>query len=243
MDMRRKDRCRTGVTGLDKMLYGGIPRGRTVLIEGPPGAGKTILSMHFIISGILDDPENPEPAVIVCLDENPSDLIREALEFGWDLQKLMDLRQLVIIDAFSGRTGKDPELSYGIPLGKYATDVLFDKIKEAQKAIGALRLVIDPVSALLDEHSEKSRDRRKMALSLEGLLSRLSLTTFLTSEVNEAGTNIERYVAHGVIRIDYETRERKATRTVQVLKMRETPHIMDQVPFEIREDGMDVKYE
>ncbi len=103
--MKRKDRCRTGVTGLDKMLYGGIPRGRTVLVEGPPGAGKTILSMHFIISGILDNPENPEPAIIVCLDENPSDLIREASEFGWDLQKLMGLRQLVIIDAFSGRKG------------------------------------------------------------------------------------------------------------------------------------------
>ncbi len=104
-----------------------------------------------------------------------------------------------------------------------------------------MRLVIDPVSALLDEHSEKSRDRRKMALSLEGLLSRLSLTTFLTSEINEAGTNIERYVAHGVIRIDYETKKRKAVRLLQILKMRETPHVMNQVPFEIKENGLKIE--
>ncbi|MDF1541279.1 MAG: ATPase domain-containing protein, partial [Candidatus Thorarchaeota archaeon] len=38
--LRYRDRCNTGIPELDTMLTGGIPRGRTILIEGPPGAGK-----------------------------------------------------------------------------------------------------------------------------------------------------------------------------------------------------------
>ena len=125
-------RCNTGINELDKMLIGGIPRGRTILIEGPPGTGKTTLSLHFLVSGILMN-KDPEPAIFVCLDENPSDLISEATAYGWNLKKLMDLDQLVIVDAFSGRLGLKPTLPFAVPVGKFDIDTVMERITEAQK--------------------------------------------------------------------------------------------------------------
>lgn len=232
------------------MLTGGIPRGRTILIEGPPGSGKTILSLHFLISGILSNPKRPEPGILVCMDESPSDLIKEASAFGWDLKRLMDLRQLIIIDAFSGRLGLKPELPYAVPIGKYDIETVKTRINEAQKDISAIRLVIDPVSALLDGLDGPTR--RRDVLSLAALLSRLSLTTFLNSELNEAGMAIERYVAHGVIRLNYDeitTPEEKRTksmtteigRRLRIIKMRETAHSMASIPYEITSRGIKLK--
>ncbi|MBO3802960.1 MAG: hypothetical protein JTT11_03670, partial [Candidatus Brockarchaeota archaeon] len=39
---------RTGIDGLDKILGGGIPRGRCVLVIGGPGTGKTTLCLQFL---------------------------------------------------------------------------------------------------------------------------------------------------------------------------------------------------
>ena len=41
----------TGIVGLDKILNGGLRERSSVLIAGPPGTGKTILALQFIVEG------------------------------------------------------------------------------------------------------------------------------------------------------------------------------------------------
>ena len=41
----------TGISGLDEMLDGGLPRGRPTIITGRAGCGKTLLSMEFLVHG------------------------------------------------------------------------------------------------------------------------------------------------------------------------------------------------
>ena len=49
--MYSRDRCVTGVHGLDEILRGGIPYGSTVLAAGTCGSGKTTLGMEFLVRG------------------------------------------------------------------------------------------------------------------------------------------------------------------------------------------------
>ena len=40
-----------GIKGIDSMIQGGIPKGSVVGISGPPGIGKSIISLHFLLEG------------------------------------------------------------------------------------------------------------------------------------------------------------------------------------------------
>ncbi|MFL5403953.1 MAG: RAD55 family ATPase [Gemmatimonadales bacterium] len=67
-----RERVRTGVAGLDKMLEGGLWRGSTTLIAGPTGSGKTTIGLQFALAGGLEK----EPSLYVNFQENPTQLAR-----------------------------------------------------------------------------------------------------------------------------------------------------------------------
>lgn len=56
----------TGISGLDQITYGGIPTGRTTLICGDAGSGKTLMSLEFMIRGSM---EYNEPGVFMAFEE------------------------------------------------------------------------------------------------------------------------------------------------------------------------------
>ena len=48
-----------GISGLDDVTGGGIPRGRPTLVCGPAGCGKTLLAIEFLARGITEFDEQP----------------------------------------------------------------------------------------------------------------------------------------------------------------------------------------
>src|SRR5580693_5203359 len=84
----------TGISGLDRILMGGIPRTNVILVEGTVGSGKTLLGTEFIYRGIT---QFNEPGMIVVFETSPDKLIRDAATFGWDLAALQEQRKLQIV--------------------------------------------------------------------------------------------------------------------------------------------------
>jgi circadian clock protein KaiC len=61
----------TGIAGLDEITAGGLPRGRTTLVTGGPGCGKTLLATQFILNGIA---KYNEPGVYIAFEETAEEL-------------------------------------------------------------------------------------------------------------------------------------------------------------------------
>ncbi|MCL7411862.1 MAG: AAA family ATPase [Methanosarcinaceae archaeon] len=79
-------RISTGVPGLDESIEGGIPKGFSVVVTGPPGTGKTTFCMQFLIDGVKKD----EKCIFFSFEERVEQLVQHFMRFGWDIGKYID---------------------------------------------------------------------------------------------------------------------------------------------------------
>jgi len=82
---RTLPKCPTGITGLDEITGGGLPRGRPTLICEAAGCGKSLFGLEFLVRGIT---EFNEPGVLITFEE-PADVAQNVLSLGFDLQDLI----------------------------------------------------------------------------------------------------------------------------------------------------------
>src|SRR5947208_8537714 len=85
----------TGIAGFDEITGGGLPAGRTTLVLGAPGAGKTVFALECLVNGARID---REPGIFVAFEENTRQIVGNAGTFGWDLPQL-EREQLFFLDA------------------------------------------------------------------------------------------------------------------------------------------------
>src|ERR1035437_483495 len=85
----------TKIAGLDEILEGGLPRGRTTLVSGGPGSGKTVLGLEFLFRGAMAG----EPGVFVTFEERADAIRTNAMSMGWDLSALEKAGKVAIVEA------------------------------------------------------------------------------------------------------------------------------------------------
>ena len=88
------EKCPTGIRGLDDITKGGLPRGRSTLLCGTAGSGKTLFAMEYLMRGAMD---YAEPGVIMTFEETPEDLAKNFISLGFDLPDMMS-RGLIATD-------------------------------------------------------------------------------------------------------------------------------------------------
>jgi len=221
------DRCPTGIRGFDELVDGGLPRSRTILLNGSCGTGKTIFATQFLYKGAV---AHGEPGIYVMLEQDVGEFKEDMMGFKFDLQKLEKERKLVIINAkLTRRKGADfLELtsdSHDISPELASVDKIVEIIEDAVKNIGAKRVVIDSLSSMILSF-ENTQNLRHVILDLNYRLKKLGLTTLIISDeiagdVTEAA---EKYVVDGVITMRYVTIGPDPGRTLVIDKMRRTRH-------------------
>lgn len=216
-----RERCVTGIEGLDTILYGGIPRANTILLTGSCGTGKTSLALEFLIHGALKG----ENSLFVSVTENSDKLLTNIIPYRFFDKGLIKSGHLVFVDlpVMYERLGMTkPELSME------EIDLLVAAIGGLAKELGIKRLVVDSITSVCYKlkTSEKIRD---FILNLGKVLSDLSCTSILVGEVPASSTayssfGVEEAIADGIILMANMERRGDLLRTLQVIKMRGTMH-------------------
>jgi circadian clock protein KaiC len=218
-------RIEVGVPGFDALVHGGLPAGRSTLLAGSTGTGKTVFGLQFLASGARIG----EPGVLVTFAERPEDLIANVDSFGWDLAALVREKRLTIIDA---TPSADATVS-----GRFDLGGLSARISHALSEIGGTRLFLDPIDALFEEFSDAVEVRRAFAAMLRALRP-LGATTLIAAERPNEDGNVTRYgaeefVVDNVILLRNVRADERRRRTVEVLKLRGADHLKGEFPFVI----------
>jgi circadian clock protein KaiC len=129
----------------------GYPKGRTTLVSGISGSGKTAFSAQFLYEGVVDFGEN---GVFVTFEESPEDIIRNTKSFGWNIDKLVKEGKWDFVDASS-------DDSSSVEVGRYDLGAFLARIAYAVEKVKAKRVVIDSVGVLFTNYQDQGVIRRE----------------------------------------------------------------------------------
>jgi circadian clock protein KaiC len=222
------------IEGFDDISHDGLPVGRTTLVSGTSGTGKTLFAVQFLHNGMI---YFDEPGVFVTFEESPADIIKNAASFGWDLQHFIDEGKLFILDASPDPEGQDI-------VGNFDLSALIERIQYAIRKYKAKRVSIDSVTAVFQQYDAASVVRREI-FRLVARLKQVGATTIMTTErIEEYGPiarfGVEEFVSDNVVILRNALEGERRRRTVEILKLRGTTHMKGEYPFTITDQGISI---
>jgi circadian clock protein KaiC len=226
------EKHQTGIKGFDEVFDGGIPKGRSLLITGDAGAGKTVFLNEFLYRGITLFKEN---GVFVTFEERPKDIKKNVKNFGWDYDSLIKQNKLAFVDASPEEITEVSE--------KYDLSPLIARIKYAIKKTNAKRVAIDSLGSLFQRFTNKGAIRMAV-FRISDELKNLGVTSMISSEKTGEDAlsrfGVEEFVMDGVIDLGTKLGQQSIIRTAVIRKMRGVGYRSGAVNFEIINKGVEV---
>jgi circadian clock protein KaiC len=224
----------TGIQGLDELTGGGLPSGRSTLVCGGVGCGKTLFGLEFLVHGAL---RYGEPGVFMAFEETAADLTQNVASLGFDLDDLV-ARRLLFIDHVR------VERSEVESCGDYDLEGLFIRLDHAIRSVGARRVVLDTLETLFANLPNPAILRAELRRLFRWLKDR-GVTAIITGERgSEPGAltrqGLEEYVSDCVIALDHRVIDMASSRRLRVVKYRGSTHGSNEYPFLIDETGISV---
>lgn len=194
IEARGAGKARTGVPGLDDILYGGLTAGHTFLLEGNPGTGKTTIALRFLLEGAAAG----DRCLYITLSETEQELRNGAASHGWTLGDNIEVFELVPAESLLDADQQQSLLySSDLELGE-ATNALF----QAFERVKPDRVVLDSLSEIRLLAQSSLRYRRQI-LMLKHYFARHGATVLLLDDrTTEASDKTAHSVVHGVILLE-----------------------------------------
>ena len=225
----------TGIEGFDVITRGGLTRGRTTLIEGGAGSGKTIMALQTLVNGARHD---NEPGIFVAFEESSEQIKTDAAKFGWNLTSL-EKKRLFFLNA-------QPTLDV-VQSGGFELIGMLAALDAKVLEIGAKRIVFDAIDIVLALLNNPEAERRE-AYRLNEWLRAHRLTGIITSKKGTGNVKtayesrfgfLEFMVDCSVI-LNHEIIDGVSQRNLRVAKNRGSAFSENESPFIISGNGIEV---
>ncbi|KRB93073.1 ATPase domain-containing protein [Noviherbaspirillum sp. Root189] len=215
-------RVPTGVAGIDRMMEGGLPAGHSLLVVGPTGVGKTILSTAFLKNGV----DHGEKGVIASFEKGTSRLRNAALE------QMVQAGNVAVLE------NRSLDLS---------VEEVLESLLDTIARTGATRVVIDSLSEFsLYLAPEFRQDFRESVFRILTALAKTGVTVMLTLGMEDRFTEMRfsrsdlSFLTDAVMAMRYVAVEGKLTKVLAIVKVRGSNHSRELRQFEITDQGIEV---
>jgi len=232
---------------LDELLGGGFPKGKSILLVGSPGSGKTTFAIQYLYNGAS---ERGERGLCITLDEKPEHVKANLASFGWNLNRLEKEGKLLFIDASPFRRPR--RVSTGLEIGEAGIVAgvpeltlkgLVKTIRKVVEEEDVQRIVVDPITSFVMRYEGLSK-RRRAVLFLFDALAETGCTSLVTTELRtsilDRTFQLEEFLSQGVILLHTLVHEGNVIRAIQIEKMRGIPHDHQLRPYQIAKTGIEV---
>jgi circadian clock protein KaiC len=217
-------KIKTGLPGLDQILYGGLLPQKSYLLLGGPGSGKSTLGLHFLTEAVKEG----EEGLYITLGESKSSIISNASRQGFDLSEItfLDLSP-----------GDELKTSYNVfTSAEVEQGPIMEMIQDMVEKYQPDRVLLDSITMLRTLNNDSFQMRRLVLSFINYVVGQGATLMMISESVENVAEKEVTFWVDGIIKLDNSPNSRK----ISVDKYRGSDYVAGTHSFKITDSGITV---